>query len=420
MQVVEIFKKLCTIPHCSGDAGAMKNYLRTTLQQCGYHVREDAAGNILGCVPGSKVTLQSHYDMVCIGKAPDLMLQQEGKWLNAEGSTLGADNGIGMAMMLALAAEAQPVDLLFTADEEIGLIGARGLELELMTPYLLNLDSEDEGVVTIGCAGGVDIIVRKAITRTAVQGTLRHHEITGLPGGHSGVDIDKGIPNAIRELAVSLRDDDACRLIDISGGERRNAIPKRALATSLYEQSDDTPPETCSSEAFSVINESETVIRMIHGFADGIRQMDEAMGIVHSSINLALVTATPTEIEIHLSARSMEHDALKQLETDTAEYFMSFGCEVKSEGFYSPWKPEKTEFAHQVMKHVRTYSDHAELGAIHAGLECGIIKEKFPAMDMASIGPTIRYPHSTRECVDLDSVSRVYESVKAVIASVKY
>ncbi len=413
MSVVSHFKALSQIPHCSFQAAAMKAYLLKMAGQYGYEVLSDEAGNILCRKQGAVITLQSHYDMVCIGKAPTLQLKEKEGWLYANDSTLGSDNGIGMAMMLSLMEEGAVVDALFTADEEVGLLGARALELPLDTPYLLNLDSEDEGIVTIGCAGGVDIIA--TLPMTMETRTLFCYEIesSGYPGGHSGVDIDKNIPNAIKELSAQLADLEKCFLVSFEGGERRNAIAKRSVAVIGFK-------EKQAIEGAKILGyqdvevTQQNIISMLHAFAHGVRNFNSELHIVQTSINLAMVEQAEQMITIHLSARSMDIHELKRLESETVTYFESFGAMVETEGFYSPWEPEQSGFVKQVAVISEEVLGSAEVGAIHAGLECGIIKEKFSQMQMVSIGPTIRYPHSTRECVDLASVERVFAVVKKI------
>ena len=209
MTVLDHFKALCAIPHCSGETGRMLAYLKERSEGYGYDTRTDASGNLLCTRPESTVTLQAHYDMVCIGKAPALELYEADGLLHAEDSTLGADNGMGMAMMLALMEAGTEVDALFTSDEETGLVGARALALPLKTPFLLNLDSEAYGEITVGCAGGVDLNVTLPLLRSVKELYCYETVAEGYPGGHSGVDIDKSIPNAIKELAARLDGMDA-------------------------------------------------------------------------------------------------------------------------------------------------------------------------------------------------------------------
>jgi dipeptidase D len=393
----------------------MKTYLMDASQRYGYVVSVDDVGNILAHKEGSKVTLQAHYDMVCIGTSFPLTLKEENGWLSANDSTLGADNGIGMAMMLSLMEEGALIDCLFTSEEEVGLIGARGLELDLSTPYLLNLDSEDEGIVTIGCAGGVDIIATKQLQRQQKKLHLYAYHIMDLPGGHSGVDIDKNIPNAISLLFKSLCDTESY-IVDVNGGERRNSIPKKADITfGLSEKSPIEGATYLGEKEVAVMGESCDIIKTLADFESGVRSLNSELKIVETSINLALIESSDRGLRVQLSGRSMDRDALLKLESETRHYFTQEGFEVVSEGFYSPWKPEKSSFSQLVLNESKKSFDNAEYGAIHAGLECGIIKEKYPDILMASIGPTIRYPHSNREQVELASVERVYLSLENII-----
>lgn len=408
MTVLENFKAISKIPHCSHQAQALKKYLVAQTKALGYEVEVDAIGNILCHKTKSNITLQSHYDMVCIGKAPQLELIEKEQWLYANDATLGADNGIGIAMTLSLMQEGYDVDALFTAEEEVGLLGARALELKIQTPFLLNIDSEDEGIVTIGCAGGVDILATLPISMAQEEVAVKECVAEGFAGGHSGVDIDKNIPNAIKELVQEFHKHD--KLLAIKGGERRNSIAKYAKASVAQ-----TGQQCGIKESAAVINESAQIISMLQGFNHGVRSFNEDLEIVHSSINLAMIESFEDRLEVHLSARAMSLQSLKALEDETIKYFESYGASVRSEGFYPPWKPEKSAFALTVLEASKKHFPKSTFGAIHAGLECGILKEKAPEVDMASIGPNIKYPHSNRECVDLVSVEKVYTLVKEIV-----
>ena len=416
--VVKHFKKLCAIPHCSYEAEAMKEYLVTTCSAYGYKVTIDAVGNILAKKEGSKVTLQAHYDMVCIGAEFPLDLQENEGWLSANDSTLGADNGMGMAMMLSLMEDGAEVDCLFTAEEEVGLIGARGLDLDLSAPFLLNLDSEEEGIVTIGCAGGVDIIATKKVTRQKKKLHLYEYHVSGLAGGHSGVDIDKEIPNAISLLFKKLCNTESF-IVEVNGGERRNSIPKKAdIVFGLEEEGLIDGAAYLGLQEAEVIGDSCTIIEMLAGFDSGVRDLNSELNIVETSINLALIESSNDVLRVQLSGRSMAREALVALEKETSAYFVKEGFEVESEGFYSPWKPEKNDFSNAVLDETKKLFENASYGAIHAGLECGIIKEKYPNILMASIGLNIMYPHSNREKVELASVGRVFESLQNIVRGI--
>jgi len=416
--VMRHFRKICEIPHCSHDTGEMKAYLVGLCEGYGYGVTVDDGGNILAKRAGSKVTLQAHYDMVCIGAEFPLVLKEEEGWLLAEDSTLGADNGMGMAMMLSLMEAGEAVDCLFTADEEVGLLGARALALELSTPSLLNLDSEEEGVVTIGCAGGVDIIATKALQREKRRLHLYKYCISGLPGGHSGVDIDKAIPNAISLLFKKLHAGKSW-IVEVKGGERRNSIPKKAdILFGLEREERIEGAEYIGLKEVEVMGDSSAVIGLLSGFESGARAYSSELGIVQTSINLALIESSKETLRVQLSGRSMDHDELRDLEKETKGSFEEAGFDVRSEGFYSPWKPEKSFFSELVLEETRGLFPDAQYGAIHAGLECGVIKEKFPFVEMASIGPNIHSPHSNREKVELASVERVFASLQNMIRKI--
>ncbi|MEN8146492.1 MAG: aminoacyl-histidine dipeptidase [Campylobacterota bacterium] len=413
--VIKHFKKLCELPHCSYEAAAMKEYLVAACSAYGYKVSVDAADNILAKSNGAKVTLQAHYDMVCIGAAFPLLLQESEGWLSADNSTLGADNGMGMAMMLSLMEEGAAVDCLFTAEEEVGLIGARGLDLDLTAPFLLNLDSEEEGIVTIGCAGGVDIIATKRVQRQKKRLHLYKYHVSGLAGGHSGVDIDKDIPNAISLLFKKLCDTESF-IVEVNGGERRNSIPKKAdIVFGLEEEEMIDGAAYIGLQEAEVMGESCAIIELLSGFESGVRALNSELNIVETSINLALIESSSDALRVQLSGRSMAKEALVALEKETSAYFEKEGFGVEAEGFYSPWRPEKNDFSNVVLRETEKVFENASYGAIHAGLECGIIKERYSDILMASIGPNILYPHSNREKVELASVERVFVSLQNIV-----
>ncbi len=416
MDIFGYFRQLCAIPHCSKDASQMLTYLETKARAFGYGVSVDAAGNLLCTHPDAVLTLQSHYDMVCIGRAPEIELVEHQGTLRAKGSTLGADNGMGMAIMLKLMEEGRAVDCLFTADEEVGLLGARALDVPIKTAYLLNLDSEQYGEITIGCAGGVDLDVTVPLCTEEGEKYLYDITVEGYAGGHSGVDIDKNIPNAIKELACILYDMNAS-LVSIEGGERRNAIAKSASAQAAFDH-------LVEDRRFRYVKQAPCryvktdVVRMLHGFAHGVRAYDRTLGIVDTSINLAEVSMQGETLNIRLSARAMRETALERIESETRAYFEAFGASVKSLGYYAPWEPRENSFVSALKQVYETQIPDVCVGAIHAGLECGIIGQKFPDLQMASIGPTIRYPHSTREEVELDTVSKVFAVVERLLETV--
>ncbi|WP_456453182.1 M20/M25/M40 family metallo-hydrolase [Hydrogenimonas sp.] len=420
--VIEIFEELTKIPHCSGETHAMRRYLVDFAKGCGYEVATDAIGNVAAYHPKSRVTLQSHYDMVCIGAAPDIETVVDDGWMRAKGSSLGADNGMGVAMTLWLMRKGAPVDALFTNDEEIGLVGAGALELAIRTSCLLNLDSEELGKVYIGCAGGEDIHAAKPMAGRAVpEEGAWYRLVATAPGGHSGVNIADGIPNAITELCGAICANDGMEIASLAGGERINAIPRRAEA--LVWLPEGKEPKGC--EALEVteaegapgfVAEGRRVVQALFGFAHGVRAWNRELNLPQNSINLATVEMDTKACRIALSARSMANDELERLVAQTVAGWEACGFTCEREGKYPAWKPEVNAFGDTVLKAYKKVVPGASYAAIHAGLECALFAERFPELKIASIGPTILDPHSDRERVDLASVEKVMAVIEAVVA----
>ena len=418
-KIIEYFEKITQIPHCSQEAERLFDFLVVFARKRGYEVEVDEAKNIHISKGTPKLCLQAHYDMVCMGKAPEIETIVEKSIMRAKDSSLGADNGMAIAMMMQLMEEGRALEFLLTSDEEIGLIGANALAFDLKADYMLNLDSEDEAEVYIGCAGGADIVAVKQGLYRAGSGSCYEVAVKGLPGGHSGVDIDKGIPSAVKLLGSYLKEAGVTQLAALYAGERRNAIPANAVAVVRSEtalESSETVAVRMLNESPAVLQESAEVIALIDAFRHGVHAMNERLGIPHTSINLAIVTIDEQSgMQIETSARAMDMEALERLTQETVALFEQYGFETKVEDKYPAWKPEVTDFTKLVDEEMRSVFGESRLMAIHAGLECGVISQKYPHMQFASIGPTIRYPHSTREEVDLVSVEKTFAVLSAVI-----
>ena len=386
-KVLELFKQITKIPHCSGNTQELQNFIEDYAKKRDFLVIRDNAGNILAYKNSPKITLQSHIDMVCVGEAPKIEIVEKDGWLMAKNSTLGADNGIGVALMLALMDKYDDIEYLFTNDEEIGLIGAKKLEFKISSSYLLNLDSEDDREIIIGCAGGVDAKVKYPLKKEKVKGSIAEVSIKGLPGGHSGVDIDKNIPNAIIELLYKVDN-----LAYIKGGERRNSIPANAYALEVFDGDEEV--EVYDNE----------YLQFLRKLPHGVLEFDFKYKLPSKSINFALIENN----EIILSARANSNEKLQEVK----EYILAktYGCEVVFEDEYPAWKPEENELALKL----KEITD-AKLSVIHAGLECAILKQKFPNVKMASYGPLIENPHSIRERVNIKSIKKVVDSVERLI-----
>ena len=386
-KVLEYFKKITKIPHCSGNTEKLRNFLVKYAKSKGFEPVCDDAGNILITPKNPKICLQAHIDMVCVGDAPEIEIIEKNGWLMAKNSSLGADNGIGLAIMMFFMEKYKNIEYLFTNDEEIGLIGAKNLKLKIKSPYLLNLDSENDREILIGCAGGVDVKIKYPLKKEKTKGSLGKISIENLPGGHSGVDIDKNIPNAIIELIHKVNS-----LAFIKGGERTNSIPSNAYALEFFEGNEEI--EIYGNE----------YLKFLRKIPHGVLEYDFEFKIPKKSLNFALIEKN----NIILSARANSNEGLDELK----EYIKmkTLGCEIFFENEYPAWKKEKSSFAKKLQQ-----ITGAKLNIIHAGLECAILKEKFPNISMASFGPLIENPHSKKERVNLNSVKKVIENVEKLI-----
>ncbi|WP_333804318.1 Xaa-His dipeptidase [Sulfurospirillum sp.] len=422
-QILEHFRTITAIPRCSCHAVAMKEFIKTFAKKNGCYVQEDSVGNIL-CQKGEpNICLQAHYDMVCIGDTEKIEIVLQDKLIKAKNSTLGADNGMGMAIMFWAMEHNENLECLFTADEEVGLIGAMQFRLPLKASYLLNLDAEEEGELYIGCAGGVDVIASLNLQYSPLDADTKLYEISAFDflGGHSGVDIDKKIPSAIKALGYELLKHDVS-LISLHGGERRNAIPKSATAivaskTSLHIEDSRLQVKRLEQGFYTqYIAQSSAIIKAIGAFAQGIREWDRVLDIPSMSINLGIISTVDNVLRFDCAARAMDDENLAILAHETMAFFKALGFEVTQEGMHGAWKPEMTPFAQSVHNVMKEFYPHAAFKAIHAGLECGeLISHQPKKVEAVSIGPTIRYPHSLREECDMNSVKNTAFIVQKII-----
>ena len=421
--IIEIFKEITAIPRCSGTHQPFINYMQELSKKLGYLCLVDKTNNIL-CIKANstaKLAFQSHYDIVCLSDNCVPQIVQNDDILSAVDSTLGSDNGIGCSYMIALMYENYDGEFLFTSDEEIGLIGANNLQLPLNAPYMLNLDSEEEGEICIGCAGGVDIFgenSNKKIIPNIDNLDLYEISISKLQGGHSGVDIDKNIPNGIKLIAQTIKECDG-KLLDINGGERINSIPVNVKAIIASKSTPVASHENMIIEKIDTKSEhlnifDEKIIDFIYDFENGVRAMNEELKVVQNSINLAIIKTGIDGIKIELSARSMDNVELNNLKNETVKMLENYNFKVTTNGKYPAWKPDINEFTSKVLEIYKKFNKNASLEAIHAGLECAIFKDKYSHIKVASIGPTIKFPHSRKEQVSIKSVENVYKVIKEI------
>ena len=420
-RVLEYFKIITATPRCSYKTEKMKEKIIEISKDLGYEVKSDKSGNLL-CQKGTpRVCLQSHYDMVCLGDFDNIELIEKDGILKAKNSTLGADNGMGMAIMFACMEKFDNLECLFTNDEEVGLLGAANLELQIASSKLLNLDGEYEKDIYIGCAGGVDIISKFELEYMSLDAEEVIYEVSikDLPGGHSGIDINKEVDSALKVLAKELVKHDL-KLLHVEGGEFRNSISKRAKA--IVSTCKDLKLHNSALKIQKVeykreyIKNGENLIKSLHAFAQGVRGFDEKLNIPSTSINLGVVGIEDDVLSIACAARAMKNSDLKNLADETESFFQLIGCKTIQNDGHEPWVPNVGEFANEVKDQMQKVYESAEFCAIHAGLECGILMQsQSKQIEAVAMGPTIRFPHSLREECDVESVQRISLVVERII-----
>ena len=474
-QVLALFDQINRIPRCSRNEQQLGQWLRAWADGHGLSSDQDDAGNVLIRVPASPgfedapvVVLQAHMDMVC-EKTPEsthnfqtdpVVPIVDGEWLRADDTTLGADNGIAIALALAIAGGDAPhpeLEILLTVDEETGLNGAQQLGSDwLRGRHLLNLDSEDEGVFTVGCAGGRDTILTLRVDREPLRHVFVTREITvsGLHGGHSGVDIHLGRANANALLVRALRSlrgkrdsDQTVHLVAIGGGKAHNAIPRDASAIIAG------PPQVIerlnaevsrieakfraeygsiepglqlslrsAAHPSDMLTEpsAHRLLDLIMALPHGVVRMStEVPGLVETSTNLATVRVKNDVAIIRTSQRSSYASRLREVAGKIEAVGRLAGATLTSESSYPPWEPrvesELLGRAVEAYKAIHTKEPAVEI--VHAGLECGVIGAKYPGMEMISLGPTIQNAHSPDERLHLPSLERVCVFTDALLAS---
>src|ERR1039457_5572552 len=437
------FEALSAIPRASQKEAAARNYVLGVAARLGLEATVDAVGNVVvrkAATPGREkavmAALQGHLDMVCEqdeGGAHNfdtdpIHLVRDGDWLTADGTTLGADNGVGVAAALAVMESRDiahgPLEFVFTIDEESGLTGASDFPAGLLqAKYFLNLDGEEEGTLCIGCAGGINSVARrKTARRPVLSGEGWRIRVSGLQGGHSGIDIHKGRGNAVRILGrvlQTLMDRLPIAVAGIEGGSKRNAIPREASATVALDGARERELRslvaTLEAEVRSDLGAFdpglritvESVARPQQALADadailvagllasqhhGVLAMSpDVAGLVQTSTNLAIVTMKDDEVEIETSQRSAIHSSKMAAVRMVSTIFQLAGFAVEHSGSYPGWKPEPSSDIVRKSQavHLEILGATPELVAMHAGLECGVVGEKYPGIEANSFGPHI-------------------------------
>lgn len=460
----ENFYRLTTIPRPSKKEGNAVKFVETIGKSLNLETITDKVGNVIirkPATPGYEnrkgIILQSHLDMVPqknsdkkhdFEKDPIEAYVEDG-WVKANGTTLGADNGIGVAATIAVLQsndlEHGPVEALFTIDEETGMTGANNLQPGILKgDILINMDSEDEGELYVGCAGGTNANARFSFRDEPVPAKSLAFRVSliGLKGGHSGLDINLGRGNAnklifrfIKNVVAAL----GARLASIDGGSLRNAIPREAFAVlvvpearnkefqetvtdfqetfrleygkvepnlKFYAEETDLPSFVMDEVA------QDDLINAIQGCPNGVVRMSSDMeGLVETSLNLAIVKSENREVKVLALIRSSVESAKEDVESTLESIFRLAGAEIWFDGQYPGWKPNLDSAVLKTMQQVyqNKWGKIPEIKAIHAGLECGILGSVYPNWDMISFGPTIRFPHSPDEKVNIETVNLFWQ-----------
>jgi len=468
------FAEIAKIPRCSKHEERMTKYILETAKRLGLEAKADKFGNVVARKPASpgrekarSICLQGHLDMVCeknkdvvhdFSKDP-IELVRKGNFLMANGTTLGADNGVAVATNLAIMEDKSlfhgPLEFLFTVDEETGLTGASNLDGALLkSRTMMNLDSEEEGALYVGCSGGKDTVgTWKARPEDAPKGAVAAQlTVSGLKGGHSGLEIHQGRGNAIKILNRALIRLDllGARIASVEGGNKRNAIPREAEAVLFV-------PAKQWAAAVRAVGEFEPVARAEVATADpglkialvekkgvrkgkvipkavqkkllatvsalphGVIKMSaDIPGLVETSTNVAVISTGRTGVSVATSQRSSVDSEIREICHTVASIFELGGAGVEQGDGYPGWKPNLKSPILKVAKdtYKQLTGKEPEVKAIHAGLECGIIGERVPGMDMVSFGPTLEGVHSPDEKIHLDTVERFWDYLLAILKNV--
>ncbi len=465
------FDALAAIPRGSGNEARAREYVLGVAKRLGLEAVQDKVGNTVirkpahaGRESAAIALLQGHLDMVCEkneGTAHNfetdpIKVVRDGDWLKAEGTTLGSDNGIGVAASLAVMESTDiahgPLEFVYTIDEESGLTGAAEFPAGLLkSKYFLNLDNEETATLCIGCAGGVKTTARRKVTLVpATTGDAYRIKVFGLKGGHSGVDIHQGRGNAVRILGGLLQKvlDLPASLGNINGGSAQNAIPREASAVVVVD------PKLDGKLKAMVAKAEEEFKTDLGGFDPGLQisvekterpekvvQADDAKramdllatlhhgvlamspdvpGLVQNSTNLAIVALKGDTLEIVTSQRSAIESSKNAAARMLATACQLAGFEIEHSGSYPGWKPDPhSEIVEKLQKvHQKVFGQEGKLIAMHAGLECGVIGEKYPGMQMISFGPTIVDPHSPHERVQISTVDSFWRFLRQALEAI--
>ena len=467
------FYSLTQIPRPSKKEGKVIEFMKKFGEDLGLETLVDEVGNVIIKKPATEgmenrkgIILQGHLDMVPQKNADTdhdfekdpIDAYVDGEWVTAKGTTLGADNGMGVAAAMTVLESKDlvhgPVEALFTIDEETGMTGAEGLKPGLLDgDILLNLDSEDEGELYIGCAGGVNTNAVGEYNEEEVPEGMAAYKVTvkGLKGGHSGLDINLGRGNAnkiINALLVTAADKFGLRVAEVEGGNLRNAIPREAFAVVAVPEDKKADFETFVKEFDQLVKDEfaktdagvevtaeatempakvmeekaqQSLFKAVADCPNGaIAMSKELEGIVETSTNLAIVKAKEGKMEMATLQRSLTEEGKDKLAAEVRAAFEGAGLKTESSGDYPGWKPNPDSVILKEMKEIyqNKFGKVPEVKVIHAGLECGLLGSVYPNWDMISFGPTIRWPHSPDEKVNIATVQKFWDYLVETLKNV--
>ncbi len=461
-RVLEIFEKICSIPHGSGDMEKISAFCIDFAENIGLECYRDELYNVVikksatkGFENSKPVILQGHLDMVCekdadksidfLNDAIDLIV--DGDFISADGTTLGGDDGIAVAMILAVlesdSLEHPALEAIFTVDEETGMYGADALDTSLLSgKILINIDSEEEGVLTVGCAGGARVDISLALSPADNIDNCYRIAVSGLNGGHSGVDINRGGLNANKVLGGALKRLKNCKIVDIAGGLKDNAIPREAYcvvaldydpteAVRVYYESVSNDYDTDLiitvekvATALTVFDSDSTnkLVGLLNDLPSGIIAMDKHLPeLVETSLNLGMLFISEITAHFTFSVRSSMNAAKNALIKRLEDISGVYGAEFETHGHYPPWEYVENSPLRDIM--VKTYNNmfgkNPEVITIHAGLECGMFSSKIDGLDCVSFGPNMFDIHTTRERLSISSVERTYDYLCRVLKNLQ-
>lgn len=457
--VMSFFEDICAIPHGSGNTKQISEYCLAKAREMGLEEVADGMNNVIIKKPASvgyenrpAVILQAHLDMVCEKKhdckidfeKDGLEIAVEGDFITANGTTLGGDDGIGVAMILAVLKDKNlahpPIEALFTTDEETGMFGVAALDgSKLFGRKLINIDSEVEGVLTVSCAGGARAEIRLPAEKSVPTSPCYELIIDGLKGGHSGVEIHKGRHNSNMLMAELLKElKHPYNIIDIEGGSKDNAIPARtvctvstsedikAIATEFKNKklTDEEPeleigvferPYAVSGFSFEA---SAKITEFLLSLPNGVQKMSEDIkGLVQTSLNLGILKTEKSGIYLTFAVRSSVNDEKTELLSLLKSLTLNAGGEFEESGHYPAWEYRKNSPLRDTMVELfdKLYGKKPVVEAIHAGLECGILSDKLPNLDAVSFGPDMEGIHTPAERLSVSSVERSYNYLCKVL-----